>query len=136
MKTLIGLIMTVLTTSNFSNGQTVRESVEQTVTQFVNASRDRDVHGMYYLLHERFQYFNNTEVLTKSSFMKLLGDGKSGGEDEKAEILFIEVIETSASVKLRTYGKSGASESFVHLSRNGLGAWQIPHILPYTYQKA
>jgi Putative lumazine-binding len=136
MKRLIILVMTALTASISVNAQKMKESIEETVLQFVKASSDRDVHDMYHLLHERFQSAHRTEALTKTEYMKLLGDRKLGGEDQKAEILFIDVAENSASVKVRISGIGGTTESYIHLNKNDLGSWQILHILPFSYQKA
>lgn len=128
--------MTALTATTSVKAQKAKESIEETVIQFIKASGDRDVHGMYYLLHERFQSVNKTESLTKTEYMKLLGDRKVGGEDQKAEVLFIDMAENSASVKVRISGIGGATESYIHLNKNDLGPWQILHILPFSYQKA
>ena len=82
--------MTALTAVISVKAQKAKESIEETITQFVKARRDRDVHSMYYLLHERFQSVTRAESLTKTQYMKLLGDRTVGGEDQKSEILFID----------------------------------------------
>ena len=58
--------MTTVSTSIPANAQTGKTTLEQTIYQFVNAIGDRDVHGMHYLLHEKFQSVEKPGILSKS----------------------------------------------------------------------
>mgnify|MGYP002403290168 FL=1 len=132
---IILVFMTALTMTISVSAQTDKASIEQTIHQFVKATTDRDVHGMHYLLHEKFQSVEKPNILSKSEYMKLLGDRKIGGSAQKAEILFIDLTENSASLKVRFSVGGETTESFVHLYKNDLGSWQILHVLPYSHQK-
>lgn len=127
--------MTVVTASMSANAQTNKVSLEQTIYQFVNAITNRDVYGMHYLLHENFQSVETSGILSKSDYMKVLGDRKLGGTDLQSQILSVELAETSASLKVRISGSSEWAEFFVHLYKNDLGSWQILHVLPFIHQK-
>ena len=111
--------------------ETDRTSIEQVIHQFTKATSERDVNAMDYLLHEKFQTFQEVGALSKSEWISLLSDQKIGGVDEKAKVLLLHIAETSASIKIRTSGSKGMTASFVHLTKNRFGAWQILHILPY-----
>lgn len=122
--------MTAVITSISANAQPGQASLEQTVNQFVNAISDQDVHGMHYLLHEKFQSVENSGIFSKSDHMKLLGDRRMGGTELRSQIILIDLGETSASVKVRISGSSEWAELFVHLYKSDLGSWQILHVLP------
>ena len=135
MKALIIVFMTAITMTFSSNAQTERAHIEQTINQFVKATSERDVYGMHYLLHETFQDAEFTGVRSKSDYMKLLADRKLGGEDQKAEILSVDIAQGSASIRVKICGNSGSTESYMHLVKNDYGSWQILHILPCLHQK-
>lgn len=132
---IILVFMTALTVTISASAQTDKASIEQTIYQFVKATCDRDVHGMHYLLHEKFQSVEKSNILSKSEYMELLGDKMIGGIAQKAEILFIDIADNSASLKVRISTSGEAKESFVHLYKNDLGSWQVLHVLPYSHQK-
>lgn len=123
--------MTTLTLARPSHAQTERTSIEQTVHQFVKATSDRDVHGMHYLLHENFQVLESAGVMSKSGYMKALADRKLGGMAENAEVLYLDITDTAASVKVRIVRGHEKNELFIHLLKSTLGSWQILHLLPY-----
>ena len=127
--------MTAVITSISANAQTGKTTLEQTIHQFVNAISDCDVHGMHYLLHEKFQSVEKPGILSKSDYMKMLGDRKLGGTELQSDIISVDLGETSASIKVRIAGGSEWAELFVHLCKNDLGSWQILHVLPYIIEK-
>lgn len=127
--------MIAATTSISAHAQTAKAPLEQTIYQFVNAIGARDVYGMHYLLHEKFQSVEKAGILSKTDYMKMLGDRKLGGTELRSQILSVDLGETSASVKVRISGNSEWTELFVHLCKNDLGSWQILHVLPYIHQK-
>jgi hypothetical protein len=134
MKTIIILFMTAVTSTS-ANAQTGKASLEQTINQFVNAMGDRDVHAMHYLLHEKFQSIEKSSVLSKSDYMKMLGERKLGGTELRSQIILVDLGESSASVKVRISGRFEWAELYVHLYKNDLGAWQVLHVLPYIHDK-
>ena len=127
--------MTAVTTSISVKGQAKPGSIEQTIYEFVKATNARDVHGMHYLLHESFQSVEKEAILSKTIYMKMLGDKKLGGTSLHPQIISVDLGEKSASVKLRIAGNSQWAELFIHLRKNDLGHWQILHVLPYISQK-
>ena len=127
--------MIAVTPSISAPAQTGKATLEQTIYQFINAIGSRDVYGMHYLLHEKFQSVEKTGILSKSDYMKMLGDRKLGGTELKSQILSVDLGETSASVKVRISTGSEWTELFVHLCKNDLGLWQVLHVLPYIHQK-
>jgi hypothetical protein len=137
MKTIITLIIAVIVCSS-AMAQSDKNAVERTITQFVKASGSRDVHSMYYLLHEKFHGVVSTvsgEIVFKSDFMKLLGEKKLGGEEQKVELLFLDLSATTGSAKIKLAGSAGTVEAFVHLIKDSNGLWQILHILPARVEK-
>lgn len=127
--------MAAVITSISANAQTGKTTLEQTIHQFVNAISDRDVHGMHYLLHEKFQSVEKAGILSKSEYMKAFGDRKLGGTELQSYIISVDLGERSASIKVRIAGGSELAELFVHLCKNDLGSWQILHVLPYINEK-
>ena len=123
--------MTAITVSNIAYTVTDRTLIEETIHQFVKATSDRNLHAMNHLLHEKFQTSQGAGVFSKSRWMELLDERKIGGVEERAEILLRHITEKSSSIKIRTTGGKGMTESFVHLTKNDLGRWQILHILPF-----
>lgn len=90
---------------------------------------------MHYLLHEKFQSVEKPGILSKSEYMKMLGDRNLGGTELQSDIISVDLGETSASIKVRIAGGSEWAELFVHLCKNDLGSWQILHVLPYIIEK-
>ena len=122
--------MAATTLSKMSFVQTDRTSIEQIIYQFTKATSERNVNALDFLLHERFQTVQEDGVFSKLEWIKF-GDQKMAGADEKTEVLHLHIAEKSASIKIKTSGAKGSTGSFVHLTKNGSGAWQILHILPY-----
>lgn len=120
--------------------QTDRVSAEQTIIQFVKATDQRDVHGIYYLAHEKFQgifMVNESKVnsvVNKSDYMKMLEEKKLGGDEQKVEILDLEIAYHVVLAKVRVTKGGNSFESIYNLYRDGMG-WQVLYILPYQTQK-
>ena len=127
--------MTAVTNSVPASAQTGRTTLEQTVYQFVNAVGEQDVHEMHDLLHEKFQSVEKLGILSKTDYMKMLGDRRIGGVELQSQILSVDLAETSASLKVRLSGSSERGELFIHLCKNDFGSWQVLHVLSYTHQK-
>ena len=127
--------MTAVIASISANAQTGKTTLEQTIYQFVNAISDRDIHGMHYLLHEKFQSVEKAGILSKSEYIKMLGDRKLGGTELKSDMISVDLGEASASIKVRIAGGSEWAELFVHLCKNDLCSWQVLHVLPYINEK-
>lgn len=106
--------------------QTDKVSAEQTIIQFVKATDQRDVHGIFYLAHEKFQaifMMNESKansVLNKSDYMKMLGERKLGGEEQKVEILDLEIAHHVVSAKVRVTKGGNSLESIYNLYRDGM----------------
>jgi hypothetical protein len=129
--------MTIALTSNPSIAQDERKFATQTIIQFVEATANRDVYNMNYLLHENFQALTEDAcVSSKSDYMKMLALRKIGGDEPKVEILFLDIGLKTGAAKVRTTSKSASIESYYHLCMESNGSWQILHAVPYQIIKA
>lgn len=128
----------VMSTSH--RAQTDKVSAEQTIIQFVKATDQRDVHGIFYLTHEKFQAIfmmnesNVNSVGNKGDYMKMLGEKKLGGDEQKVEILNLEIAQHVVSAKVSVTKGGNSLEWIYNLYRDGMG-WQVLYILPYQTQK-
>lgn len=134
MKTILLLLMTTLTFALPAAAQDSRAAIEQTIRQFTQATADRDVHGMHYLLHEHFRGMVGATALSKSDYMKMLGDRQLGGREAAVTILTVEMAGTIASAKIRQVVQGETVEAYCHLQRGDLG-WQVLYVLPYLVRK-
>lgn len=120
--------------------QTDQASAEQTIIQFVKATEERDVHGIFYLAHEKFQgilFLKDSKVnsvVSKGDYMKMLVEKKLGGEEQKVEILQLEITQHIVSAKVRITKGVNSLDSIYNLYRDGSG-WQVLYVLPYQTQK-
>ena len=120
--------------------QTDIVSAEQTIIQFVKATDERDAHGIFYLAHEKFQGIflldgsKVNSVVSKGDYMKMLWENKLGGEEQKVEILDLEIAQHVVSAKVRITKGDKSTNSIYNLYRDGNG-WQVLYILPYQTQK-
>lgn len=139
MKTITIFFMTAIMSSSLM-AQTDQESAEQTIAQFVNATDTRDVHGIFYLAHEKFQGIlllqdsKVNSVVSKGDYMKLLAEKKLGGEEQKVEISDLEIVQHMVSAKVRITKNVSALDFIYYLYRDGMG-WQVIYVLPYQTQK-
>jgi ketosteroid isomerase-like protein len=119
--------------------QTDKASIEQVVNQFAKAGDQRDVTQLKTLLHDEFRVAMNrlfggetVVLLTKAAYIKMMEDGKLGGDDRTVQILSVDITQNNAAVKVALKGKALTFQSYYHLVKNGAGQWQIINDLPFA----
>jgi ketosteroid isomerase-like protein len=119
--------------------QTDKASIEQVVNQFAKAGDQRDVTQLKTLLHDEFRVAMNrlfggetVVLLTKAAYIKMMEDGKLGGDDRTVQILSVDITQNNAAVKVALKGKALTFQSYYHLVKNVEGQWQIINDLPFA----
>jgi ketosteroid isomerase-like protein len=119
--------------------QTDKASIEQVVNQFAKAGDQRDVTQLKTLLHDEFRLAMNrlfgsetVTLLTKEAYIKMMEDGKLGGDDRTVQILSVDITQNNAAVKVALKGKALTFQSYYHLVKNVEGQWQIINDLPFA----
>jgi hypothetical protein len=119
--------------------QTDKASIEQVVNQFAKAGDQRDVTQLKTLLHDEFRVAMNrlfggetVVLLTKAAYIKMMEDGKLGGDDRTVQILSVDITQNNAAVKVALKGKALTFQSYYHLVKNVAGQWQIINDLPFA----
>jgi Putative lumazine-binding len=119
--------------------QTDKASIEQVVNQFAKAGDQRDVTQLKTLLHDEFRLAMNrlfgsetVTLLTKEAYIKMMEDGKLGGDDRTVQILSVDITQNNAAVKVALKGKALTFQSYYHLVKNGAGQWQLINDLPFA----
>ncbi len=131
--------MTVVISSSLTT-RTDQISAEQIIKQFVEATNERDIHGLFYLVHQKFQgiFLPNDSlvntVVGKGEYMKMLWENKLGREKQKVEILNLEIVQHIVSANVRLSNGVDSFNCIYNLYRDGSG-WQVLHVLPYQKQK-
>jgi ketosteroid isomerase-like protein len=139
MKNQLGTLLVMIMMSITTFAQTDQTAIEQVINQFAKAGDQRDVAELKILLHDDFRIALNrlfgsekVELLTKSTYIKLMEDGKLGGDTRVVKILSIDVTQNNASVKVSLKGKDLTFQSYYHLVKNVSGQWQLIHDLPFA----
>ncbi len=139
MKNQLATLTLIMMTSITATAQTDKVLVEQVVNQFAKAGDQRDVTQLKNLLHDDFRIAMNrlfgsekVEFLMKPAYIKLMEEGKLGGDNRSVKILSVDVTENNAAVKVSLKGKTLTFQSYYHLVKNVAGQWQIINDLPFA----
>jgi Putative lumazine-binding len=139
MKNLVTILTLTMMTSLTTLAQTDKVSIEQVVNQFAKAGDLRDVVQLKNLLHDDFRLAMNrlfgsetVTLLTKPAYLKMVEDGKLGGDSRSVQILSIDITENNAAVKVSLKGKALTFQSYYHLVKNVAGQWQLINDLPFA----
>jgi ketosteroid isomerase-like protein len=138
MKTLT-TILVLMMTSTMTKAQTDKVSIEQVINQFAKAGDQRDVAQLKNLLHDDFRLVMNrlfgsekVDLLGKSAYLKMMEEGKLGGDSRTVKILSIDITQNNAAAKVALKGKALTFESYYHLAKNATGQWQLINDLPFA----
>jgi Putative lumazine-binding len=139
MKNQFLILITIIMTSVSTMAQSDKVVIEQTVNQFAKAGDAPDVTQLKILLHDDFRIAMNrlfgsekVDFLTKPAYLKMMEDGKLGGDSRTVKILSVDVTENNAAVKVSLKGKALTFQSYYHLVKNGTGQWQLINDLPFA----
>lgn len=118
-------------------GQTEQENIAKAIKTFANAADQRDVKTLDKILNAEFrlamnQLFGSQELTTmnKAMYLKMIEDGKLGGEERKLEILEINEFKNNASCIVRFTGSKARFQTFLQLAKDVKGNWTIVNDLP------
>ncbi|MFM9837885.1 MAG: nuclear transport factor 2 family protein [Cyclobacteriaceae bacterium] len=139
MKNQLATLILIMITSATTIAQTDKILIEQTVNQFAQAGDQRDVAQLKNLLHDDFRIAMNrlfgsekVDFLTKPAYIKMMEDGKLGGDSRTVKILSVDITENNAAVKVSLKGKALTFQSYYHLVKNVTGQWQLINDLPFA----
>jgi hypothetical protein len=139
MKNQFLTLILISMTSVLAVAQSDKVLIEQTVNQFAKAGDARDVAQLKMLLHDEFRLAMNrlfgsetVTLLTKAAYIKMMEDGKLGGDSRSVQILSIDITESNAAVKVALKGKALTFQSYYHMVKNGAGQWQLINDLPFA----
>jgi hypothetical protein len=139
MKNQLATLILIMMTSVATTAQTDKVLVEQVVNQFAKAGDARDVVQLKALLHDEFRLAMNrlfgsqtVTLLTKTAYLKMMEEGKLGGDSRTVQILSIDITENNAAVKVALKGKALTFQSYYHLVKNVAGQWQLITDLPFA----
>ncbi len=139
MKNLVTILTFMMMTSVAVKAQTDKVLVEQVVIQFAKAGDQRDIAQLKKLLHDDFRIAmnrlfgsENVDFLTKPSYIKMMEEGKLGGDSRSVKILSVDITENNAAVKVSLKGKALTFQSYYHLVKNVAGQWQLINDLPFA----
>lgn len=124
--------MTGATTSSRSYDAQEKKFIEQTIIQFVKGTANRDVYNMNYILDENFQAVISTLgplTISKSDYMKMLGQKNLGGVELDVEMMSMEISEYAAAAKVKITSNGITHFAFYHLYLESNGSWQMLHVL-------
>jgi ketosteroid isomerase-like protein len=139
MKNLVTILTLTMMTSLTTQAQTDKALIEQVVNQFAKAGDKRDIAQLKTLLHDDFSLAMNrlfgsekVDFLTKPAYIRMMEEGKLGGDDRSVQILSIDITENNAAVKVALKGKALTFQSYYHMVKNVAGQWQLIHDLPFA----
>jgi Putative lumazine-binding len=124
--------------NNMDSGDPARH-VREIVELFVKAGDERNISQLDSLLHEQFRVIANqllgssaVSLISKDQYLKLIGDGKLGGDRRTIRIESIDIIGKNAAVKVHLKGDKLTFQSFYHLIQSPDDKWQIVQDLPFA----
>ncbi len=136
MKNLVTILTFMIITTT---AQTDKVLVEQVVNQFAKAGDLRDVAQLKSLLHDDFRIAMNrlfgsekVDFLTKPAYIKMMEEGKLGGDSRTVQIVSVDITQNNAAVKVSLKGKALTFQSYYHLVKNVAGQWQLINDLPFA----
>ncbi|NOS55262.1 MAG: DUF4440 domain-containing protein [Cyclobacteriaceae bacterium] len=139
MKNLVTILTLTMMPSLTTLAQTDKALIEQVTKQFAKAGDLRDVAQLKNLLHDDFRLAMNrlfgsetVTLLTKSAYLKMIEDGKLGGDSRSVQILSIDITENNAAVKVAMKGKALTFQSYYHMVKNAAGQWKLINDLPFA----
>jgi hypothetical protein len=139
MKNQVATLILIMMTSVSSIAQSDQVLIEQLVNQFAKAGDQRDVAKLKNLLHDDFRIAMNrlfgsekVDLLIKSTYLKMMEDGKLGGDNRTVQILSVDITQNNAAVKVTLKGKALTFQSYYHLVKNVAGQWQLINDLPFA----
>jgi hypothetical protein len=139
MKNLVAILTFMIMTSVITTAQTDKVLIEQVVNQFAKAGDSRDVALLKNLLHDDFRIAMNrlfgsekVDLLTKPVYIKMIEEGKLGGDSRSVKILSVDITDNNAAVKVFLKGKALTFQSYYHLIKNVKGQWQLINDLPFA----
>ncbi|GCC52412.1 hypothetical protein SanaruYs_26490 [Chryseotalea sanaruensis] len=133
------ILISLLIAGTLSQGlsQTEQEDIETAIRTFAKAADKRDVKELDKILHTEFrlamnQLFGSQDLTTmnKTTYLKMVEDGKLGGEDRKLEMLEVKVFQKNASCIVRFTGSKMSFQTFLQLVRGTDGNWTVVNDLP------
>lgn len=137
MTNTILISLLIAGTISHAIGQTEYETITVAIKTFAKAADQRDVKTLNKILHPEFrlamnQLFGTKELTTmnKTTYLKMVQDGKLGGEERKLEILEIKEFQKNASCIIRFTGSKMNFQTFLHLVKNADGNWTVVNDLP------
>jgi hypothetical protein len=68
----------------------------------------------------------------KEAYLKLMEEGKLGGDSRTVKILSIDITQNNAAAKVVLKGKALTFESYYQLVKNAAGQWQLLNDLPFA----
>ena len=84
-----------------------QQAIEQVINQFVQAGDDRNVPRLETLLHpehriilSRFRGSTETAILSRATYLDMIGAGKLGGEKRTVSIQSIDALAHTASARV------------------------------------
>jgi len=118
------------------------EKVAKAVNQFSTSVDARDVKSTDQVLHTNFRsvvnrLFGSEEVsiMDKSLYLKMLGDGKIGGDKRNVTIHTINLEGNNAVVKASFEGAQLRFSTFMQLVKDPKGNWTIISDMPRIEKK-
>lgn len=139
MKNQFLIFIAIIMTSISTMAQSDQVLIEQLVNQFAKTGDQRDVAKLKNLLHDDFRIAMNrlfgsekVDLLTKSTYLKMMEDGKLGGDNRTVQILSIDITQNNAAVKVALKGKALTFQSYYHMVKNVAGQWQLINDLPFA----
>lgn len=133
------LIFTMMMTSMTLMAQNDKALIEQAVLQFSKAGDERNTESLTHLLHDDFRIVMNrlfgsetVTLMTKDVYIKMIQDGKLGGDQRTVKIISIDITENNASVKVSLKGTELTFQSYYQLVKNVSGQWQLINDLPFA----
>jgi ketosteroid isomerase-like protein len=133
------ILISLLIAGALSQGlsQTEQEDIEAAIRIFAKAADKRDVKVLDKILHAEFrlamnQLFGSQDLTTmnKATYLKMVEEGKLGGEDRKLEILEVKVFQKNASCIVRFTGSKMSFQTFLQLVKGADGNWTVVNDLP------
>jgi Putative lumazine-binding len=139
MKNQFLTLIVITMTSVLAVAQSDKVLIEQTINQFAKAGDERDIVKLKTLLHDDFRIAMNrlfgsekVDFLTKPTYIKMMEEGKLGGDNRIVKIQSVDITENNAAVKVSLKGKALTFQSYYHLVKNVAGQWQIINDLPFA----
>lgn len=145
MKTIVMLLFVSMMSTNLettTSKKAEKTAIKKTITTYLKGGDERNIVLLNEAIHKDFRVVlhrafggNDTSVLTKETYLKMVESEKLGGTKRTVKFKSVDFSGNVASVKAVLESDKLIFESYYDLVKNADGKWQVVNDMPHVTKK-